>query len=279
MEAILIAIASAFAWGISDYGAGLKTRTMSAFVVTGAMLASGAAVAATGNLLLGATHLDGRTIWLGAAAAGLTVVGLTALYQALGAGRMSIVAPISATGVVLPVIVDVATGARLAWPQAVGIALAIGGMLVIVSTVADEGPRTSSGRGPIGLAVLAAVGLGLFYVVSGSVGENQVVWFVIVAQSIAAVVLLVVCICLGARVPARSEVRELVVLGVLGLAAWLLATIALTRGPLGVISTITALYPVVTVLLAISLQRERPRTAHVGALIAVFVGVAAIAAG
>lgn len=279
MEAILIAIVSAFAWGISDYGAGLKTRSMSAFVVTGAMLATGAVVAATGNLAFGADPLDERTVWLGAAAALLTVVGLTALYRALGAGRMSIVAPISATGVVVPVIVDVATGASLAWPQVIGIVLAIGGMLVIVSTVADDGPRTSSGRRPIGLAVLSAVGLGVFYVVSGSVDQDQVVWFVLVAQAIAAVVLGVICAFVGVRVPVRSEVRDLLVLGVLSLAAWLLATIALTRGPLSVISTITALYPVVTVLLAISLQRERPRAMHVGALVAVFLGVAGIAVG
>lgn len=279
MEAILIAIVSAFAWGISDYGAGVKTRTTSAFVVTGTMLTTGAAVAAAGNLVLGGETLDERTIWLGAAAALLTVIGLTALYRALGAGRMSIVAPISATGVVLPVIVDVATGGSLAWAQMIGIVLAVGGMLAIVSTIDDDGPRTSSSRGPIGLAILAAVGLGLFYVVSGSVGQDQVVWFVVVAQSLAAAVLGVICLLVGVQVPGRSEVRELGLLGLLSLAAWLLATLALTRGPLGVISTITALYPVVTVILAISLQRERPQNKHVVALVAVFVGVAAIAAG
>jgi len=279
VEAILIAILSAFAWGISDYGAGLKTRTLSAFVVTGAMLATGGAVAAAGILVLGSGPLAAETIWLGAAAALVTVVGLTALYRALGTGRMSIVAPISATGVVIPVLFDIASGGSLSWPQTLGIVLAIGGMLVIVSTVGDEGGGSASNRGPIGLAVLSAVGLGAFYVVSGSVDRDQVVWFVVVAQSSAAVVLAIVSVYLGARIPRRSEARDLVMLGLLGLAAWLLATVALTRGPLGVISTITALYPVVTILLAVFLQRERPRRQHVAALVVVFAGVAAIAAG
>jgi hypothetical protein len=59
-----------------------------------------------------------------AAVAGLAaVVALAAFYRGLAIGTMSIVAPISATGAAVPVIVGLARGSapgRSRWPQSVG---------------------------------------------------------------------------------------------------------------------------------------------------------------
>src|SRR2546430_5320126 len=67
-----------------------------------------------------------------AAAGGLAgIAGLAAFYRALAIGTMSIVAPIAATGVSLPVIVGIADGERPAALQLVGIAAAIAGVVLV----------------------------------------------------------------------------------------------------------------------------------------------------
>jgi len=280
LESILTAILSAFAWGVSDYGAGIKTRRLSALVVTGAMLGTGGLLAALGLVIWDVEQLLTRTLLLGAMAGVLTVLGLTTLYWALGAGRMSIVAPISATGVVIPVAADLLGGQELGWAQLAGIVLALAGMLVIVSSAeGEEGESGRSSFAPIAVAIVSAIGLGVFYLVSAEVDEGQVLWFVTFAQLLAAAILAVLATFTRAVLPSRADARQLFGLGVLSLAAWLLATVALTSGPLSISSTITALYPVVTVLLAIRLQGERPGPLHVAALCAIFLGVAGIAAG
>ena len=69
------------------------------------------------------------------------IVGLGALYRGLAVGSMSVVAPISATAVIVPVVVGVATGDRPSAVQAIGIAIAIAGVVM-----ASREPRGARGR-------------------------------------------------------------------------------------------------------------------------------------
>lgn len=277
MNTILMSGFAAVAWGVADYGAALKTRTMSAIAVTGATLAAGAALAGVIVLVQHSPLPTSLTVRQSAVAAALTVVGLSALYKALGDGRISIVAPISATGVALPVLVGIVGGESLVWSQVGGIVVAISGMIVLIGSV-GRGDGNVGGFRPIGLAIIASVGLGVFYLVDSGVRQGQVLWFVLMSQLMAAFVLGLVCLLRRTPPPPVADAGQLGLLGVLGMLAWLQATRALSAGPLSVTSTITALYPVVTVLLAIGMQRERLRPIQVAALVAVFVGIGGIAA-
>src|SRR6185295_12923689 len=58
------------------------------------------------------------------------VTGLAAFYRALAIGNMGVVAPISACGAVVPVAVGIATGDRPGPLQALGLALALTGVVL-----------------------------------------------------------------------------------------------------------------------------------------------------
>ena len=78
---------------------------------------------------------------------------------ALAIGTMSVVAPISASGVTLPVAVGLATGDRPSSLQAVGLVLTVLGVVARLARGARGRARAAASRASIGLALVAAVGL------------------------------------------------------------------------------------------------------------------------
>ena len=73
------------------------------------------------------------------------VIALGCFYRALSIGTMSIVAPISATGVTLPVVVGIATGDRLSTVVAAGLAVTVVGV-VLASRERHDDARAGGGR-------------------------------------------------------------------------------------------------------------------------------------
>ena len=100
-----------------------------------------AIIAATGEPLPGtrAAILSRRSPAIGG------VIALGCFYRALAIGTMSIVAPISATGVALPVVVGIATGDRLSTVVAVGLAVAVVG---VAAGLARAARRRRAARPP-----------------------------------------------------------------------------------------------------------------------------------
>src|SRR6478735_5101595 len=117
-------------WGISDFAAGLKSRRLPVAVVllwvecTG-LIAGLIAIVATAEPLP-----DGRTLLYSALAGICGLSGLAAFYSGLAIGTMSVVAPISATGVTLPVIIGIATGNDLGGIVACGLVATFVGVLL-----------------------------------------------------------------------------------------------------------------------------------------------------
>jgi len=113
MAAVVLALSASCCWGMADFVGGLQSKRLAVPVVLGV-------VEGTGLVLVVAIIVATAEPWPGTRAAALSIVaglaGVCALgcfYRALAIGTMSIVAPISATGVTLPVIVGVATGDTL----------------------------------------------------------------------------------------------------------------------------------------------------------------------
>jgi uncharacterized membrane protein len=109
MAAIALALSASCCWGTADFVGGLQAKRLAVPVVLGV-------VEGTGLVLVLAVIAATAEPWPGTHAAVLSVVagvaGVCALgcfYRALAIGTMSIVAPISATGAALPVVVGVAT--------------------------------------------------------------------------------------------------------------------------------------------------------------------------
>lgn len=257
----LLAIASAVAYGVSDFVGGACSRrggfTRVALVT---QLASTTAVLAA--LGLTAHSLPGgRALGWGAASGIGSGLGGLFLYRGFARARMGVVAPLSAVGAaVLPVAVGLAVGER---PSALALA-GVGCALPAVWFVARSGSPVPGGHGALrrrrgvldGLA--AGAGFGLLFVALQRAGTGHGLWPVAAGQVVAVAVLAAFAISqrkgprMGAGVVAGSLGA-----GALSAAAVVLYSASTGHGLLVLVAVLASLYPGMTVLLARFVLRER----------------------
>jgi len=91
---------------------GTLSRRLPAFIVVGASQAIALLVLVPVIFVLGATGDPTGYLPWGIAAGVLGMVSLVAFYEALAVGTMGVVAPIAATGVVVPVAIGLGQGER-----------------------------------------------------------------------------------------------------------------------------------------------------------------------
>jgi drug/metabolite transporter (DMT)-like permease len=193
---------------------------------------------------------------------------------------MSVVAPISATGAVVPVLVGLAQGERPDTLQVVGMALALVGV-ICASREPAEAHGPSPKRAAIGLALVAALGFGTFYVaLDQATSDAGVTNSLVVARFASLAMLGVAALATRPALPrAPLDVGRLGVIGLLDLSANGLYALATREGLLSVVSVLGSLYPAVTVVLARVVLKERVAPVQeVGVLLAL-AGVVAITAG
>jgi drug/metabolite transporter (DMT)-like permease len=132
----------------------------------------------------------------------------------------------------------------------------------------------------VGVALVAAVGIGSFLLAIDAASEGGVGWALLVQRSVCvAIVLAVAAIARPSLRVGRENAAPMVAIGVLDMSANALFALASTRGLVSVVSVLASLYPVTTVLLARLLLGERiARTQQLG-VVAALVGVVLITAG
>jgi drug/metabolite transporter (DMT)-like permease len=159
------------------------------------------------------------------------------------------------------------------------VAATSGAILASLERYEDEIHTREARRGVL-LGVGAALGLGCFYVGTDAVADASV-WWSLLASRVAALILIVAAIL--ARRPAAprklSDFLPLAAIGALDLAASTFFVVSSTMGLLSVVSVIAALYPLITVLLAMALLHERIRTIQAIGVATAFGGVGLMAAG
>src|SRR5687767_13977823 len=112
MHAALLALGSSLSWCLSDFLGGVQSRRHD--MLAGMLLLTGLALVILVVAVLAAApteHDAAATAWAAGVGA-LGMLALVAFYRALAIGTMSIVAPISATGVSIPVLVGLISGDR-----------------------------------------------------------------------------------------------------------------------------------------------------------------------
>jgi drug/metabolite transporter (DMT)-like permease len=275
--AALLALSGALLWGAGDFLAGLASRRLAVLAV----LALSQAIGLVGVLLwvgLARDPFPGVGELAPAAAAGIAgAAGLAALYRGLAVGAMGVVAPISAASPIVPLAVDAARGVTPGALQWLGVALVLAG----VATLSwERSPGTSRFAAGAGLAVVAALGFGLFVVGIDAGSDESAPWAVVAARSasVAVVVAAAVLTSTSLRAP-RRLLPMLAGVGVLDAGANVCVAFATTHGTAGVVAVLSALYPVVTVVLARLVLSERLTLGRrVGGSIAI-AGAAFVAAG
>jgi drug/metabolite transporter (DMT)-like permease len=202
---------------------------------------------------------SGNDVLLCIVAGVLGGVGITALYRGLAIGRMGIVAPV--TGVlaaVIPVIAGILLEGLPASTVLAGIGLAVASV-VLVSRVADEG----GGRAGLAEALIAGVAIGCFGVAISGISEGQVFSSLTLIRLVqAALVIAIVLVTRAASRPPSKLIPVIAVIGVLDMAGNSFYLLAVQTGALAVASVLSALYPVVTVVLAAMVLHERITRDH-----------------
>jgi drug/metabolite transporter (DMT)-like permease len=274
---ILALLASAFL-GVSDFLGGLISRKVA--LVTVLLLSQFVATLAILPRMLWESPFDnvGPALFWGVIGGVATAIAVSSLFKALAIGTMGIVAPITSLSVLVPVFVGLATGDALNWILAAGLVVAI------LGTVLASGPEVrthSAGHGPkpVILAIVAALGFGVANL-SVALGSASNVTTTLVSNSLVVLVIYGVAALAFKQVP-RADRRSLIgiaAIGILGFSANLCFALASTVAPLTVVAVLASLYPVITVLLGWRILGEHLKLIQVFGVIAVFVGVATIAA-
>ncbi|GAA4617938.1 DMT family transporter [Actinoallomurus liliacearum] len=275
---ILLALASAIAFGAGDFCGGAATRRSDDLRVLLASLPAGLCLLLPVAVFSG--HWHAVPLAWGAAAGLAGGGGLLVFYRALAMGPMSVVAPVSGLmAAILPAVVGVARGDRLSLTTIAGIVLCLVA-ICFVSVERGSGPVRLTG-GPV-LAALAGTSFGLFFVIL-KLGDDGTLW-PLAASKVSGLLVVVIVAAVNRRGP-RALVRDRGTFGIALLAGGLdmlgntLYVLAARAGTLSVAGVLSSLYPASTVLLARVVYGERlRRVQRVGLVIAV-VGVGLVTTG
>jgi uncharacterized membrane protein len=275
--AIALALGASLSWGVGDFLGGVSSRRLPTFTVmavsqVAGLAAVGALVAVLAEAPPGAGAL---TFAVGAGLGG--VVGLAALYRGMAVGAMAIVAPISAAAAVVPLAVGLARGERPSALQLAGVGLVLLGVALTAHERGPAGPRLATG---VGLAAVAALGFGLYFVFIAEASDESQLWAVLVARAVSSLVAVAV-VAARARSSSlrRGDLPVLMLIGLFDVGANCLLVLALDRGLVSIVPVLSSLYPVTTVLLARAVLGERIARAQQAGVALALAGVALISAG
>ncbi len=272
---VVLGIVSSLGWGIADFGGGVTSRKAP---VVGVLLTSQAAsllVAVPLFVVAGEATMTPLEYGLAAIAGVLGATGLGMLYRGLSVGRMGVVAPVAAViTAALPVTYGFVTEGIPSELAIVGIVAAVVSVL-LVSRVPDEG----DGR-PSGLRYGIATGFifGLFPIVTNAISDDILVAPVVTVR-VASVLTIAGFVLLRRpqwRVPSRL-LPALFGIGLTDMLATATFLAAIAVGPLAIAAVLQSLYPVVTVILAWAVLKERITPIQAGGILAAGAAVVMIA--
>jgi drug/metabolite transporter (DMT)-like permease len=278
LPAALLALGASLSWGVGDFLGGLKARALPTLMVLAASQPFGLAALAIAVAVRG-TGIPGDEVAWSALSAVVGTIGLFAFYRGLATGAMSVVAPIAAVAVGIPVIWGVAvSGDHISSLQAIGFVAAVGGSVAASLEVRAERRQLASG---VGWAVLAMLAFGAYYIPMHAAAQHDWLWPAFLFRCTS--VTLVWAVVLARRSwphGLRPHWAGLVAIGLLDTGGnALYAAASSSHGLLSVVSVLASLYPVVTVLLARLMLGERVQRTQDAGVLAVLVGVVLITAG
>lgn len=276
MAAVLALLSSAL-WGTADFLGGTASRRLDPLRVV--LLSQAVALVGLVPLTVAlGPDFSRRAVVAGVVAGLVGPAALFAFYRALAGGTMGVVAPIAALGVVVPVGAGLLDGEEPSAGQLVGIVLAVAG--VVLASGPELRGEGGGGR-PLVLALVAAVGFGVVFVLLAEGGEDagtaRVVLVLLAMRSTSVVVLGGLLLARGGRaavtVP-RDELPVLAVIGAFDVGANGTFAVASQSDLVSVVAVLASLYPAVTALLAWRFQHEHLGRIQLAGVGAALLGVA-----
>lgn len=256
--AVLLGLGSALCWGTADFFGGLLSRRLPVFTVVFWSQFGGGLIWLLALLASGQPTAGPSIAW-GMAAGLFGGCALLLFYRGLALGAMSIVAPVTACGAVVPVIASLVLGEVPSPLAGLGVAAALVG-IVLVSRPSGQLPHPSGRPGLVlALALGAAVGFGTFFVLMDQAAARGSPLWAAVGTRIGSAPMLLAISLVGRRPlawPGR-RILPIAAIGLTDLTANALFAYASTQGDLAVVGVLSSLYPVATVLLARLILAER----------------------
>jgi drug/metabolite transporter (DMT)-like permease len=273
---VVLGLVAAATWGSGDFAGGMLVRRAPVLGVALVSQLVGTAIALILALVRGETMpLPADLPWsvLAGASGG---VGIVALYRGLAIGRMGVVAPV--TGV-LAATIPVGFGIIVEGLPSVLVEIGIGLAIVAVVLVSrvDDGRAGPSG---MGLALVAGVAIGGFGVAVSQISNGHAFGPLTMIRATEA--LLIVAIAILGRQAWRVQPRLLPAMagvGVLDMAGNAGFILSVQAGSLAVGAMLSSLYPVITVVLAAVVLRERITRDHAVGIVLAAAAITCIAVG
>lgn len=288
---VLVGLASAIVYGVSDFFGGLGSRRVSPLLVSLVSFAAAAAPIAVLTFAVGSVW-SAEAVWLGLAAGLAGAVAIWAFYAALAIGPMSVISPTTAAvAALIPAVGGILQGERFSLLGYVALAALVVAAVLLGVTREQQSGRV--GARAVVLAVASGVGFGGYNVImewTSPESEYAPLLVDLVGGALLFAVVLAVLRAVrgdswwGGREAPPLEARRPGLL--FALAAGLLMAVAnalllwgLHQGQLAIMGVLASLYPLGTVLLALTVLRERLVPVQIVGVVLALAASAALAWG
>lgn len=257
-----LALGAALCFGITDFVSALLARRVHSASVALVAQLGGTALILLAALLVPAPSVTTGALGWGALSGIGTGIGVAFLFRAMGVGQLSVVVPLSdVAGVAVPVLVGVAMlGDRPSVVSWLGI-LAAAPALWLVTRVGRGRPTA---RGSVD-GLVSGLGFALQFVALALVDPAAGLWPLVASRVASVVTILPMAPRAPLRMPWRLAAAALGS-GAVGTLAITCYTLATREQMLAVVVVLAALYPVVPVLLGLTVLRERLTRAQTAGL-------------
>jgi len=287
---VLVGLASAIVYGVSDFFGGLGSRRVASLLVSLVSFAVAAVPVAVLTVAVGSVWSP-EAVWLGVVAGLAGAVSIWTFYAALAIGPMSVISPTTAAvAAVIPGVAGIIQGERFSPLGYAALAVLVVAAVLLGVTREQQGGRVATRV--VVLAVVSGVGFGGYNVVmEWTPPESQ--YAPLLVDLLVGAALFVVLVVLrlvrgdswwgGASAPARGDrmpgLAFAVGAGVLMAVANALLVWGLHQGQLAIMGVLASLYPLGTVLLALVVLRERLTAVQVVGVVFALAASAVLALG
>ncbi|HWZ98511.1 MAG TPA: DMT family transporter [Candidatus Dormibacteraeota bacterium] len=279
---IFLGLATALAWGSSDFLARFVTRRIGTLRSLFYMQTWGFLLL---TVYLISTHSWGHLFdgsgwrpWAwGFLAGGCNTVAMFSFYRCLEVGKVAVVAPLSASYPVLTLLLSTFSGERLTILRVCGVAVTLLGVILVARGEAGSDEASKSAKRGIAWALFAAIAFGALFWILGlriiaTTGPYASLWLIRMTGSL---------VSLSALHLKRIQVFKSLgasnwqptVMGFLDTGAFALSNRGMQMEQVSIITVLSSLYGAVTVILAAVLLRERVSRLQWLGIVATFAGI------
>jgi drug/metabolite transporter (DMT)-like permease len=272
------ALGASLSYGVADFVGALAARRASALTVTLGMQTVGLLV-----LLPFLPFLPGRpsttAIVIGAVSGAAGTAGLVIYLRAMAIGPIGVVSPLAAvSGAAVPVAWGAfVLGDELSSLQTFGVLLALASV-VVVAWVPGSAVGAADLRGVIG-GLVSGVLFGGFFIALDATPADSGMWPLVGARVASAIGVLLLLRLVSRPVHPGAALPQILLAGTTDMGANVLFLLATRGGLLSISALLSSLYPVVALLLARRVLKERLNPVQGSGVVGALVAMSLLVAG